>query len=167
MPDDLFINRSIIKDVAIQAGMEEAWAAWTTKKGLESFFAPECHIELKLFGRYEIFFLPEAEPGNRGAENNIILAVEPYEMFSFTWDAPKTMPEVRKQRTSVVVKFKKIEGNKTGIFMCHTGWGDGDEWDRAFDYFSEAWDVVLKRLAIRFEVGPIDWEKEDFPRTKD
>ena len=167
MPDDLIINRSIIKDIAIPAGIVEAWEAWTTKKGLESFFAPECHVELKLFGRYEIFFAPDAEPGNRGAENNIILAVDPYKIFSFTWDAPTTMPEIRKQRTSVVIKFKKIGEDKTRILMCHTGWGDGDEWDRAFDYFSEAWDVVLKRLGIRFEHGPIDWEKEDFPTKPD
>lgn len=167
MSYDLIINRSINKEVTVPAGLDEAWNAWTTKQGLESFFAPECHVELKLYGRYEIFFLPHAEPGNRGAEDNKILAVEPHKMFSFTWDAPAFMPEVRKQRTSVVLKFKKIEKDKTRIFVCHTGWGDGDEWDKAFEYFIEAWDVILKRLVIRFEKGPIDWNRQNFPSKKD
>jgi uncharacterized protein YndB with AHSA1/START domain len=164
MPEDLIINRHITKEVTLPVGIDDAWNTWTTKQGLESFFAPECHVELELFGRFEIFFLPDAQPGSRGAENNKILAVEPKRMFCFTWDAPATMPEVRKQRTSVVLKFENLGESKTRISMCHTGWGDGDEWDSAFDYFVDAWDVVLRRLEIRFEQGPIDWEKQDFPR---
>lgn len=166
MSESLIINRSIIKEITIPVDIDEAWNTWTTKQGLESFFAPECHIELELWGRLEIFFFPDAEPGSKGAENNKILTVEPNKMFSFTWDAPRTMPKVRKQRTSVVLKFEKTGENTTRISMCHTGWGDGDEWDRAFDYLSDAWDVVLKRLAIRFEGGPIDWNKKDFPTKK-
>lgn len=164
MAENLIINRSIVKEVTIPVGVEESWNTWTTKQGLESFFAPECHVELELFGRFEIFFFPDAEPGRKGAENNKILAVEPNKMLSFTWDAPVTMPEVRKQRTSVVVKFEILEEHKTRIVVCHTGWGDGNEWDKAFDYFTDAWDTVLKRLEIRFKDGPIDWNKKDFPR---
>jgi uncharacterized protein YndB with AHSA1/START domain len=51
MSDDLRINRSIIKEVAVPTSLDEVWNAWTTKQGLESFFAPECHVELKLYGR--------------------------------------------------------------------------------------------------------------------
>lgn len=166
MSENLIINRSITKEVTLHAGIDEVWNAWTTKKGLETFFAPECHIELELFGRFEIYFLPDAEPGGKGAENNKILAIEPNKMFSFTWDAPAFMPGVRKHRTSVVLKFEKAGDDKTRIWMCHTGWGDGEEWDRAFDYFTDAWDVVLKRLETRFEKGPIDWESKDFPMKK-
>ena len=161
------INRSIIKEVTISSSIDEAWDAWTTKKGLESFFAPECHVELELWGRYEIFFMPDEEPGKKGAEDNKILAVEPKKMLSFTWDAPVFLPEVREQRTSVVLKFEKMGEDKTRVVMCHTGWGDGDEWDRAFDYFDDAWDAVLKRFEIRCEIGPIDWGKADFPSKKD
>ncbi|NIM90692.1 MAG: hypothetical protein GTO17_07055 [Candidatus Aminicenantes bacterium] len=85
-------------------------------------------------------------------------------MFSFTWDAPAFMPNVRQQRTLVVLKFKEIEKDKTRIFLCHTGWGDGDEWDKAYDYFMDAWDAVLQRLIDRFEKGPVDWAKENYPQ---
>ncbi len=166
MPKDLIINRSIIKEITAPAGVVEVWNAWTTKKGIQSFFAPECNVELKVNGIYEIFFTPDAEPGKRGAEGNRIMAVEPYRMFSFTWDAPPYMPHVRKQRTLVVLKFKKIGKEKTRVFLCHTGWGDGDEWDKAFDYFSDAWDIILKRLVIRLEKGPIEWNKKDYPRKQ-
>jgi len=123
-------------------------------------------VELKLFGKYEILFNPEAEPGKRGAEGNQIMAVEPHKMFSFTWDAPPHLPHVRKQRTLVVLKFRELGENKTRLFLCHTGWGDGDEWNRAFDYLSDAWDIIFERLVIRFERGPIDWSKTDYPIKK-
>ena len=164
MNGDLIINRSIIKEITIAAGIEESWKAWTTKEGLETFFAPECHVELKVHGAYEILFYPDEEPGRRGAEGNRVMAVEPHQMFSFTWDAPVFMPNVRQQRTLVVLKFKEIEKDKIRIFMCHTGWGDGDEWDKAYDYFMDAWDNVLQRLKDRFEKGPVDWAKKNYPQ---
>ncbi|UCC39316.1 MAG: SRPBCC domain-containing protein [Candidatus Aminicenantes bacterium] len=167
MSEDIKINRSIIREIEIAASIDEAWSAWTTKEGIQSFFAPDCNVDLKVFGTYEIFFSPDAEPGKRGAEGNRILTVEPYKMFSFTWDAPAYMPHVRKQRTSVVLKFKKMAEEKTKVFLCHSGWGDGEEWDRAFDYFSAAWDIILKRLLISFEKGPIDWDKKDYPKKQD
>jgi len=167
MSEDPIINRAIIKEITLQVAIEDVWNAWTTRKGIQSFFAPECHVELKLYGIYEILFSPEAEPGKRGAEGNMIMAVDHYKMFSFTWDAPPHMPHVRKQRTLVVLKFKKMGERRTKIFLCHTGWGDGDEWNRAFDYFSDAWEIIFKRLVIRFEKGPIDWTKKDYPRKKD
>lgn len=164
MSEDIIINRAIIREITVPGGIDEVWNAWTTKEGIQSFFAPECNVELKVHGIYEIFFTPDAGPGMRGAEGNRILALEPPKMFSFTWDAPPHLPHVRTQRTSVVLKFKKMGAEKTRLFLCHTGWGDGEEWDNAFDYFTDAWDIVLKRLIIRFERGPIDWNQKDYPR---
>jgi len=38
------------------------------------------------------------------------------------------------------------------------GWGDGPEWDAAYDYFDRAWaGFVLPALVYRFEKGPLDW----------
>lgn len=166
MNEEIIINRSIQKEFTVPTNLEEIWAVWTTKKGLETFFAPECKIEKKVLGLFEIYFDPNAEPGKRGAENNRIMAIEAFKMFSFTWDAPGYLPNVRKQRTLVVLKFKQLDKNKTRVFFSQTGWGDGPEWDTAFDYFTEAWDVVFKRLQIRFEKGPIDWSADDYPWLK-
>ena len=44
------------------------------------------------------------------------------------------------------------------VTLTHDGWGVGEEWDQAFDYFTNAWrDIVLPRLKRRFALGPIDW----------
>ncbi len=152
------LYRSIIKEITVPAGVDDVWKAWTTKEGIISFFAPDGIVELKINGLYEIYFSPEGEPGRRGAEDNRILAVEPNKMFSFSWDAPGNWPNVRKQRTMVVLKFKILENGSTALSFCQTGWGDGEEWDQVYDYFLGAWDDVFDRLIERFENGPVDWE---------
>ncbi len=151
-------QKAIYSEIEINAGLDEAWAAWTTEEGVKSFFAPECNIELEVEGLYEIFFMPDEEPGRRGADGMRIMALEPKKMFSFTWNAPLEMPEIRKQRTHVILKFKPLAENKTQLTFIHDGWGDGEEWDKAFDYFTRAWlGIVLPRLIYRFEHGPVDW----------
>ena len=44
------------------------------------------------------------------------------------------------------------------VTLHHVGWGDGGEWDKAYDYFDRAWDAVLANLQKRFAEGPIDWK---------
>ncbi len=150
-------NRSIVADVVVEASVDEVWDAWTTPDGIRSFFAPDCNVEPRVGGLYEIFFAPDAEAGAKGADGMRVLAFEPGCMFAFTWNAPLTMPNVREQRTSVVLRFGRTDAGGTRLNLTHSGWGEGEEWDRAFDYFTKAWDVVLIRLAHRFSVGPVDW----------
>ncbi|MGZ5206965.1 MAG: hypothetical protein ACXWCI_18765, partial [Caldimonas sp.] len=68
-----------------------------------------------------------------------------------------SQPEMRKQRTFVVVRLADIDGKTTRVSVHHTGWGAGAEWDKTFAYFDRAWGFVLGNLKGRFETGPYDW----------
>ena len=61
-------EKSIYVEVTVPANPEEVWNAWTTEEGIKSFFAPECNIELKVGGAYELLFDLEAESGSQGSE---------------------------------------------------------------------------------------------------
>jgi uncharacterized protein YndB with AHSA1/START domain len=152
-------DRVIQTDITVEAGVDEVWQAWTTESGIKTFFAPACNVELRVGGPYEIFFNPEAEPGLRGGEGNQVLAFQLNKMMSFTWNAPPHLPNVRPQRTYVMIRFTELAPNQTQVTLTHDGWGEGVEWDQAFAYFSRAWpEIVLPRLKYRFDVGPVDWE---------
>jgi uncharacterized protein YndB with AHSA1/START domain len=152
-------DRVIRDEVVVQAGLDAVWDAWTTEEGVRSFFAPDCSIDLRVDGAYEIFFDPTAEPGSRGADGVRILALEPKTMLSFTWNAPLHLANVRKQWTHVVIRFEAMGEGRTRVSMVHDGWGEGEEWDRAYAYFTQAWKkMVLPRLRYRFSAGPVDWE---------
>ena len=155
----LKVDRAIKLEIVVNASVEKVWRAWTTQEGVRSFFAPDCDIDLRVLGKYDILFAPTAPPGLRGAEGNLILAIQEGRMLSFTWDAPPAIPEIRKQRTSVVIRFAQVKPNKTKLSLTHSGWGEGAEWNRAYEYFTRAWgDVVLPFLKYSIEVGPIDWK---------
>ena len=116
-------------------------------------------------GTYDVWFLPEGAPGSRGAEGMRILDVEPNERFAFTWDAPPSIAKIRGKRTMVIVEFTPQGAAATSIRFTHTGWGEGPEWDEAYDYFARAWgDIVLPRFVHRFAQGPVDWDNlGEFP----
>ena len=150
-------ERAIDKEVVVAASPQEVWNAWTTREGITSFFSPDAKIEARVGGAFEVYINPFAEPGMKGADDMRFLALQPARMLSFTWNAPPSLPEVRAQRTFVVVRIEPMNERETRVTLHHTGWGDGGEWDRAYTYFDRAWGNVLGNLKKRFESGPIDW----------
>ncbi|MGH7612611.1 MAG: SRPBCC family protein [Gemmatimonadales bacterium] len=163
-PDELSasrdsISRAIRYRIDVPAPLDRVWHAWTTVPGLREWFARDAVVELAALGRFEILFMPENPPGQRGAENNLILAVQPQRFLSFTWDAPPSNPEARRQRTSVALRFQSLGPTQTRVWFEQTGWGEGGSWDVAFDYFTEVWAGVLAQLRYRFTNGPLDWDR--------
>lgn len=156
-------DRVLFKQAVLDAPASEAWQVWTTEDGIRSFFAPACNVDLRVDGPFEILFDPEAHPGRRGAEGCRIMAFQPEKMLAFTWNAPPHLAEARKQWTHVVVRFKANDSSSCTVTIRHDGWGEGGEWDQAYDYFDRAWETVLRRLEYRFREGPVDWENPPKP----
>jgi len=149
-------ERAIDLDVLVPAKVDAVWRAWTTSEGIKTFFAPDARVELAVDGPFEIYINPYAKPGLKGADDMRILAFQDQKMLTFTWNAPPSLPETRKQRTMVILRFQP-EGEGTRVRLHHVGWGDGGEWDKTYAYFSQAWPRVLSNLQKSFKDGPVDW----------
>jgi len=152
-------ERSLDKEVVVDASLDDTWAAWTTREGIVSFFAPDAQIEARVGGAFHIYMDPGAQPGARGADDMRFMALEPKQMLSFDWNAPPSLPVARAQRTFVVVRLYPVDALHTRVTLHHTGWGDGGEWDKAYAYFDRAWGMVLANLKLRFQTGPKDWSE--------
>ncbi len=150
-------ERALDKEVVIAATLDQAWAAWTTREGITSFFAPDAVIDPRVGGAFHIHIDPGGQPGMKGADDMRFMALQPKKMISFDWNAPPSLPEARQQRTFVVVRFYAVDDKSTRVTLHHAGWGDGGEWDKAYAYFDRAWGNVLGNLKKRFETGPYDW----------
>ena len=150
-------ERALVKVAVVPAPLEAVWKAWTTTEGIKTFFAPDARVEARPGGAFEVFFNPYAKPGLKGADGMEVLGVQENRMFSFTWNSPPHLPEVRSQRTAVTLRFSALGENRTEVRLTHTGWGDGGQWDQSFAYFDTAWGRVLANLEKRFAEGPIDW----------
>ena len=156
-PPTAAAERAIDKEVVVPAPVGEVWAAWTTREGIRSFFAPDAEVDAKVGGAFHIHMDPLAPPGAKGADDMRFMALQPMRMLSFDWNAPPSLAQVRQQRTFVVVRLEPIDERQTRVRLHHTGWGDEGQWDQAYAYFDRAWGNVLANLRKRFESGPVDW----------
>ena len=121
------VEKAIRGEVVVSARIEDVWNALTTETGVKTFFAPGCNIDLRPDGLYEIFFNPDAPPGERGGDGLRVMAVQPMKMFSFTWNAPPSLPDVREQRTHVIIRLIVEDDDRTRVRLYHDGWGSGGE----------------------------------------
>jgi len=150
-------ERALDKEVVVAAPIESVWQTWTTRAGIRTFFAPDAEIDARVGGAFHIHINPYAEPGMKGADDMRFMALQPPTMLSFDWNAPPSLPEVRAQRTFVVVRLAPIDEKSTRVTLHHTGWGTGGQWDDTYAYFDRAWGAVLGNLKKSFESGPVDW----------
>jgi uncharacterized protein YndB with AHSA1/START domain len=156
-------ERILAFEIEINASVDSVWARWTTESGRKKFLTPSSKFELATLGYMEVLFDPSAPVGQKGAENNRVLAWQENQMLTFTWDAPPKFPDVRAQRTIVIMRFKKLSDTKTLVTSRQIGFGTGGNWDVIFDYFKNAWGgFVLPNLKYSLEVGPITWG--NFPK---
>jgi uncharacterized protein YndB with AHSA1/START domain len=147
----MMTDKRIEKSVIVSKTPKEAWYMWTTHKGLLSFFGADNSIELKPGGAFEIYFLMDNPYGLRGSEDCKVLSYVPEKMLSFSWNAPPQFPGIRsaEYKTWVVVEFGQAEKDKTKVTLTHLGWREGEEWDKVYSYFEEAWDIVLESMKSR------------------
>ena len=147
-------ERALTHQVVVSASRAEVWKTLTTTDGVTTFFAPNARVELRQGGAYEMYWDMSAKPGTRGSEGCKILSFVPDEMLSFTWNAPPKFPEVRRQRTYVVIQLSDGEKGQTNVRLTNGGYKTGGQWDEAYDYFDQAWPAVLGNLRERFKSGP-------------
>lgn len=152
-------DRAIVKTVLVKAPVKEVWRAWTTSQGMKDVLGANCNIELMLGGRYEILFSDQPPVGAQGSEGCQVLSFVPERMLSFSWNAPPSIPAMRHHRTFVVVTLTP-SGEETTVELRHAGWRTGQEWDKTYAYFDNAWGFVLSALQKRFVDGPT---KEQLP----
>jgi uncharacterized protein YndB with AHSA1/START domain len=142
-------EKTIDKSISVNCNIDTVWWKWTTHEGLKTFLGPDNKVEMKPGGAYEIYFLPDNPPGQKGGEGNIVLSYLPKTMISFTWNAPPQFPEIRnhEHKTWVVVELNALDESSTEVNLSHLGWLEGEAWDAVYNYFDRAWGVVLSWLA--------------------
>jgi uncharacterized protein YndB with AHSA1/START domain len=150
---DASAPEAIEVEVVVNAPAFEAWARWTTNEGVQRFFpgaSNGTNIELRPDGPYEFFFLPENPAGSRGCDGCRILGWQEGKMLSFTW-ANRPDMAMRPYRTHVTLRFEALARDKTRVRLAQDGWGEGEDWRVARDYFASAWARVLEAYRDSFE----------------
>jgi uncharacterized protein YndB with AHSA1/START domain len=148
-------TRVVRYEFTVAATPARVWQVVSTQDGLRSWFSPRAEIELKLYGKFNIFY--RAEAPERSGGQNMVLSFEPERMLNVTWDAPPKFPNVRQQRTFFQILLSPEGTDRTRVVFQESGFGSSGDWEGTYHYFQGAWPFVAACLQYRFEVGPIDW----------
>jgi len=146
-------DRVLRVDKVVRASRDAVWRAWATEAGVTAFGPPAAKIELRVGGRYEWYFFPDAPQGSRGAEGCRVLSFVPNQSLAFTWNAPPSIAGLREAgaRTQVHLRIEEADRGRVRVRLTQFGFGEGDAWDQYYDYFASAWRRVLNALAHHFE----------------
>ena len=146
-------EKVLVLEVTVPATRAEVWKAFSTSEGLSTWLAPNAVVDLKPGGEWMVHFA-----GSSSAGGNIVSFV-PQREIVISALAPEKFPTVRAQRTTARFELED-HGTGTLVRLTQTGWKDGDEWDRAYEYLTAGNAQLLATLHRRFVSGPIDWSKQ-------
>ena len=149
---DTASEKVLLLELTIPAPLPEVWKAFSTGDGLMTWLTPSATVDLRPGGDWICHF-----PGGSTGGGTIVSFV-PQQELVISALAPDKFPNVRAHRT--VAKFSfKADGNSTLVRLTQTGWQEGDEWNKAYEYLAVGNAQLLAMLHHRFVSGPIDWSK--------
>jgi uncharacterized protein YndB with AHSA1/START domain len=149
---NLTTPKQLVIELDVPAPISAVWEAFTTSDGLKTWLAPETSVDLRPGGEWTVRF-----PGGSTGGGTIVSFVSQKELVLAAL-APDQFPHVRAERTHAVFQFEP-RGDSTIVRLTQSGWKDGPEWNRAYEYLVSGNAQLLAMLHRRFVQGPTDWTK--------
>lgn len=131
-------ERVLQMSIVIPVDREAAWDLFTKDSELVRWIAPVAHIELKTGG----FILTNYDKSKSLSDKSSIrLGIVNYlekELITLKVDLNDNFPgKIQKedQHLQEIIQFIDQGGGNTRIVSSMIGWGSGEEWDKAYNFF--------------------------------
>ena len=145
-------EKELVIALEIPAPLPAVWEAFSTSQGLSTWLGPNATVEMRPGGDWLVHF-PNGSTGG-----GTVIRFLPEQEIVLAALAPDQFPHVRAERTQARFQFES-RGNSTVVRLTQTGWKEGAEWDRAYEYLAAGNGQLLALLHRRFAEGPVDWAK--------
>lgn len=142
------VAETIVLEKTVSVSVEAAWKKWTEVNELKSWLANDANIELRVGGRYELFWEPEHPERNSTIGCNI-LKLEPLREIAFEWKGPVHFADIMNTTplpTWVRVSLQRVGETQTTIRLEHFGWQTSPHWDEAKKWQKNAWLQAFSQL---------------------
>lgn len=136
-------------ECTLPIGLTEAWELFTTDKKLKKWIAPLAHIELKSGGYIITNYDSTKDLSDSSSIKLPILSFVDNELLVLKVNLNNNFKKnVREHDENLqeIIQFKKIDSKHTKIISSMTGWGDGTEWDKTYDFFARGNEWTYKEL---------------------
>ena len=142
----------LVHEGLVNAPLDQVWAAYTTKAGLESWMVAHAQIELKIGGTMRTRYDPKGTVDDAKAIENTILSYEPMRMLSFkVTKAPQGFPFPNAITKMWTVVYFEAQGEKaTWVRGVSMGFGNDDESKKMREFFKRGNAATLEGLQKRF-----------------
>jgi uncharacterized protein YndB with AHSA1/START domain len=134
-------ERRIEVDVEVPATPEQAWEAIATGPGITAWFMP-AEVEGRVGGSVVHHHEPHM------TSSGTVTAYDPPHRFAYEEQEP---PPVGEQAAPVLATEFLVEARSGGtcvVRVVMSGFGEGDEWERAIESFTSGWRQVLLSLRL-------------------
>lgn len=124
----------------------------------ESWLCGKAVIEANIGGKYEVYSDQDNTDNTQGCK---VLGIDPHRHLIIEWKGNAKyahLMNIDGSLTQVQILFHP-KGKYTQVTVIHTGWGQGQYWNEAYEYYLNAWEGVLEKLRSTMkdqeEVSPI------------
>ena len=140
--------------VNLACDVHHAFRMFTENLLLEKWLTTQADVIPEIGGKYELFWIRDNREINNTAGCKIT-GIEQDSFISFDWKGPEEYQAFMNNcdpLTHVIVTFSKDnENNVSIVHLFHTGWRQGEEWEKARLFFVNAWTNVLQSLEEMIE----------------
>lgn len=140
------------QEIEIDASVDEVWAAFTTKEGVESWMVPQAEIDLRVGGKMRTNYNRNGTIGDATTIESTIIGLEPKRMLSLkVTKPPKGFPFPKAiENTWAEFYFDEVGPKRTRVRVIGFGYGENEESQKMREHFrtGNAW--TLKQLQKKF-----------------
>jgi uncharacterized protein YndB with AHSA1/START domain len=146
----------VVHENVIQASVDDVWAAFTTKAGIESWMVPHAEIDLRVGGKMRTTYNKDATLGDDSTIENTILSYDPKRMLSIrATKAPKGFPFVKALEAMwTVIYFEAAGPGRTKVTVKSMGFTEDEQSQQMRKHFDAGNKFTLDKLAERFAKKP-------------
>jgi uncharacterized protein YndB with AHSA1/START domain len=149
-------ERVLRVETMLQQPLERVWKAFSTEEGLRCWIAPVVRLDLRTGGSLSTNYDETAAIGGPGTISLVILNYVEGEEITFRVKLNRTFSErLRSEDGNLqeVVEFRRLPGGGTKVVSSMVGWGSGEEWDKAFEFFARGNEWTYENLVKCFAQG--------------
>ena len=148
------MNEIIQIKTILDCDVKKAFSMFSGKQEISSWLAVDANIELRLGGKYELFW-DVKDRVNNSTIGCRINGLEIGKMIAFEWKGPveyKHLMNSVDPLTQVIVFFTAVDNGESGdspqteIHLLHTGWRSTEKWEECRRWFIKAWESAFKKL---------------------
>ena len=134
-------GRTVEKELFIRASPERVFRALTEKADLERWFVSRAEVDARPGGSFSFTWQPHE------TVNGTFVEVDPPRRLVTLWDEGPSLGF-----TEVTFELTPRPGG-TVLRLVHTGFGEGEDWDRLYADINSGWDAELEHLRVWLDEG--------------